>query len=125
MVTTTSTPHTTLTDNSDTVLSALDALLSNIEDKIGFDMERRTKENIVTMDAVDTGNMLGTTHYDPRSRRVYMPAPYTERVHNGYMLADGRHVAGRPFFAKALLDTAHDIPASLNPRIEWGEAYQA
>lgn len=88
---------------------------SEILDKIMFDIERRTKENIVMMGAVDTGNMLNTTHSvpnnpnGPNTREVRVPAEYAAYVHDGYAREDGGTVAGRPFMAQAVAEVEKEV----------------
>lgn len=117
--------YTQLTDNSGAVLSQLDSLTKRVVDKIGFDIERRAKENIVIMEAVDTGNMLNSAAYLPGAGaegEMTVAAEYSLWVHDGYELPNGRFVPGRPFLRKAVIEVVADLPKEASVTIEWKES---
>lgn len=111
--------YTTMRDNFDEILGRLDPLLAQVQDKIGFDLEARTKQSIIAYGAVDTSHMLDTTQYNPAKKAVEVPAEYAGHVHDGYSIPGGATVAGRPFFSVALLEVFGEIPAELEPEIVW------
>lgn len=92
---------------------------STMMDKIAFDLETKTKENIVAMDATDTLNMLNTTNAAPELlgvgtyREVRVPAEYAGHVHDGHSTPGGGFVAGRPFMSKAVDEVVAEIPGHL------------
>ncbi len=110
--------YTTLRDNSRAVLNALDGLTKQVVDAVGFDIERRTKENIVLMEAVDTGNMLNSAAYDGNGN-MRVTADYAAAVHDGHELANGNFVPGRPFLRKAVIEAVADLPDELD--VTWNE----
>jgi hypothetical protein len=76
------------------------------------EIEARTKDNIVLMGAVDTGNMLNSTGHLPtdgtKPAEVYVDAEYSGHVHEGHHTADGGFVEGRPFLRNAYRDVVDE-----------------
>lgn len=85
------------------------------------DGEALTKQWIVGMGAVDTGNMLGSVQGSPTGPlegKIEVGAPYAVYVHEGYHLVawghpTGRYISGRPFLANALVATRAILLARL------------
>lgn len=85
-----------------------------------------TKQWIVAMGAVDTGNMLNSVdghlaapgEGGPLVGKIEVQAPYAVYVHEGYHLVawghpTGRYISGRPFLANALVATRAILLAKL------------
>lgn len=101
--------------------AGMPGLLTNVVDKTRLDVERRTKENIVLMDAFDTGNMFnsaGSHMTGQASAEVEVGADYSVYVHEGYDEPNGHHVGARPFLAQAVAEVKADIPGEVRGKVE-------
>lgn len=95
----------------------MDSRMSQVIQKIVFDIESETKQNIATKyHAVDTGAMLNETEghmNDATHGEVNVPAEYAGYVHDGYERGNGSYVAGRPFMSDAVETVKSQVPAEV------------
>ena len=99
----------TAVSHSAVVLAVIHARVGMVVRKTLIDLEGAVRRMIVSVGAVDTGNMLNSTTHQMTGEltgEVRVGAEYAVFVEDGYMLvawghATGKLVAGRPFVAPA------------------------
>lgn len=94
-------------DKTAKVIAAFHTSAQKAVIKACYDTEAQAKQNIIEVDAVDTGNMLNSTQADLSDIAngvgiVSVGAEYGPDVEYGHHTRSGSYIQGRPFFTPAV-----------------------